>query len=177
LEGRTTSRARGGISTKPDVGFHTAYLRLQIPQPNLSVGNRLIRKIICYGHDPQEQLDVGLADGESQHFSSIGPNATAIDPTCYRYMLTAGDDMTIKAVLRHGIIQPIDPLPSDWADGQELVVEEPQPNGAGDLAQWAQEMDAATAEIPAEEHERFLNALDEIERDSKEAVRRQWGLP
>jgi hypothetical protein len=85
--------------------------------------------------------------------------------------------MTIKAVLRDGIIQPIDPLPSDWADGQELVVEEPQPNGAADLAQWAQEMDAATAQIPAEEHERFLNAVDEIERDSKEAVRKQWGLP
>ena len=33
--------------------------------------------------------------------------------------------MTIKAVLRHGVIQPIEPLPPDWADGQELVVEEP----------------------------------------------------
>jgi hypothetical protein len=81
-------------------------------------------------------------------------------------MLTTGGDMTIKAVLRDGIIQPIDPLPSDWTDGQELVVEEPQSNGAANVAQWAQEMDAATAQIPAKEHERFLNALDEIERDS-----------
>lgn len=85
--------------------------------------------------------------------------------------------MTIKAVLRHGIIQPIDPLPSDWADGQELVVEEPQRNGATDISQWAQELDVATSQIPDEEHDRFLQALDQIERESKEAVRKQWGQP
>ena len=33
--------------------------------------------------------------------------------------------MTIRAILRHGIIQPVEPLPPDWAEGQELVVEEP----------------------------------------------------
>jgi hypothetical protein len=86
--------------------------------------------------------------------------------------------MTIKAVLRHGVIQPVEPLPPDWADGQELVVEEPKADDAvAEISQWAQEMDAATAQIPAEEHERFLKALDEIERDSKDAVRKQWGLP
>jgi hypothetical protein len=86
--------------------------------------------------------------------------------------------MTIKAVLRHGVIQPIEPLPPDWADGQELVVEEPKADRAdAEISQWAREMDAATAQIPAEEHERFLKALDEIERESKEAVRKQWGQP
>jgi hypothetical protein len=89
----------------------------------------------------------------------------------------AGVDMTIKAILRHGVIQPIDPLPSDWADGQELVVEEPQQNSPAEIVQWSQELDAATAQIPAEEHDRFLHALDEIERESKEVVRKQWGRP
>lgn len=83
----------------------------------------------------------------------------------------------IKAVLRQGVIQPIDPLPSEWVDGQELVVEEPQSNGTADLEKWSAELDAATAKIPAEEHERFLNALEEIERQSKEAVRNQWIRP
>ena len=85
--------------------------------------------------------------------------------------------MTIKAILRHGIIQPIDPLPSGWEDGQELVVEEPQPSGTADLSKWSAELDAATAKIPAEEHDRFLHALDQIELDSKEAVRKQWKQP
>jgi len=85
--------------------------------------------------------------------------------------------MTIKAVLRHGIIQPVEPLPSDWTDGQELVVEEPKAEASeAQIAQWAQELEAATAQIPAEEHDRFLKALDEIERESKESVRKQWGL-
>lgn len=38
--------------------------------------------------------------------------------------------MTIKAVLRNGVIQPVEPLPSDWAEGQELLVEEPSPSSA-----------------------------------------------
>ena len=85
--------------------------------------------------------------------------------------------MTIKAVLRHGVIEQVEPLPAAWAEGQELVVEEPKADRAdAEINQWAQEMDAATAQIPAEEHERFLNALDEIERDSKDAVRKQWGM-
>ncbi len=86
--------------------------------------------------------------------------------------------MIIKAILRDGVIQPVEPLPPAWADGQELVVEEPEPDrAAAEIDRWAQELEAATAQIPAEEHDRFLRALEQIERESKEAVRRQWGLP
>jgi hypothetical protein len=86
--------------------------------------------------------------------------------------------MTIRAILRHGIIQPIEPLPQAWAEGQELVIEEP--NGLpreAELSQWAAELEAAAAQIPAEEHDAFLQALDVIERESKDATRKQWGLP
>ncbi len=86
--------------------------------------------------------------------------------------------MTIKAVLRRGIIQPVEPLPSDWADGQELVVEAPRSSrDEAEIARWAQELDTATAQLPAEEHTRFQKALGEIEKESKEAVRRQWEQP
>ena len=83
--------------------------------------------------------------------------------------------MTIKAVLRHGVIQPVEPLPPDWAEGKELLVEEPKTSQADtQINQWAQELDTATAQIPAEEHDRFLNALEEIERESKDFARKQW---
>ena len=85
--------------------------------------------------------------------------------------------MTIKAVLRNGVIQPLEPLPSEWNDGQELVVEEPIAEGAAEIDNWFGELDAATAELPAEEHDRFRQALTELERESKDAVRREWGLP
>jgi len=85
--------------------------------------------------------------------------------------------MTIKAILRDGRIQPLEPLPPDWAEGQELVVEEPEgAEGEAQILQWASDLDKAAARIPAEEHERFLRALDEVERASKDAVRREWGL-
>jgi len=74
--------------------------------------------------------------------------------------------MTIKAILRHGVIHPVEPLPPDWAEGQELLIEEPKTSHANtEISQWAQEMDAATAQIPADEHERFLTALEEIEKE------------
>jgi hypothetical protein len=68
----------------------------------------------------------------------------------------------------------LEPLPSEWADGQELVVE--QPNGAGaeaQVGQWANDLEAGASRLPAEEHARFRDALDRIERESKEAVGRE----
>jgi hypothetical protein len=85
--------------------------------------------------------------------------------------------MTIKAILRNGRIQPLEPLPSDWTDGQELVVEQPDLAGAeAQIGQWAKDLEDAAARLPAEEHHRFRQALSEIERESKEAIRRQWGI-
>jgi len=86
--------------------------------------------------------------------------------------------MTIKARLRDGIIQPTEPLPAGWADGQELLIEEADviPTEA-ELQEWLQEMDAGAAQISAEDNEQFLQAMAEQERESKDAVRREWGLP
>jgi len=86
--------------------------------------------------------------------------------------------MTIKAILRNGLIQPLEPLPATWGEGQELVVEEPEAMGAAvRLEDWAKDLDAAAGKVPASEHERFRQALEEIERESKEAVAREWGMP
>jgi len=84
----------------------------------------------------------------------------------------------IKAILRDGCIQPIEPLPPDWAEGQELTVDEPVLSETeAELTEWAGSIESAAAKIPPEEHDRFFNALGEIERKSKDAVRREWGLP
>jgi len=86
--------------------------------------------------------------------------------------------MTIKAVIQNGRIEPIEPLPSEWREGQELIIEQPDGNaGAAKLDQWAKDLDEAAARVPAGEHERFRKALEEIERESKNVVRREWGLP
>jgi hypothetical protein len=85
--------------------------------------------------------------------------------------------MTIKAVLRDGRIQPVEPIPPAWREGQELRIEEPRFEGtAAQIDQWVKDLEASASEVPAEDHERFRIALEENERASKDAVRREWGL-
>lgn len=85
--------------------------------------------------------------------------------------------MTIKAIVRDGRIQPLEPLPPDWIEGQELVVEDPDSaESAAEIERWAKELEESTARIPPDEHDRLDRALENIERESKDAVRRQWGL-
>lgn len=86
--------------------------------------------------------------------------------------------MTIKAILRDGVIQPLEPLPANWSEGQELVVEQPDLTQThAQLDAWARELEAATTQLPDEEHGRFRQALIEIERESKEVVRQEWERP
>jgi len=83
--------------------------------------------------------------------------------------------MTIKAVLRNGHIEPLEPLPSDWIEGQELLVEQPAPELQEQVDQWARDLESAAQRVPAEEHDRFQKALEEMRREGKEAMRREWG--
>jgi putative addiction module component (TIGR02574 family) len=46
-----------------------------------------------------------------------------------------------------------------------------------EIAAWSREMEEAAVRIPQEEHERFLAALDEVEKESKEQARRRMGIP
>lgn len=86
--------------------------------------------------------------------------------------------MTIKAILRDGLIQPLEPLPPDWSEGQALVVEEPtEAERPAPIDEWARDLEAAAVQLPAAEHDRFRQALGDVERDSKELIRREWGLP
>ncbi len=85
--------------------------------------------------------------------------------------------MSIRAVVKDGQIRLVDPLPSEWVEGQELTVD------AGDtipteaeLKAWDQKLREGAARIPAEDHERFEAALREQEQESKDWVRREWGL-
>ena len=80
--------------------------------------------------------------------------------------------MTIRAVIRDGQIQPVDPLPAAWAEGQELLVEEPQRTASeAEINVWERELADAVAQVPPEEHDRFRHALEDIKRESKGAAR------
>lgn len=84
----------------------------------------------------------------------------------------------VKAVVSHGEIRPIEPLPADWRDGQTVRVER-----IDEAEMSAEEIDrdflvlaslCATSD-PADE-EKLDRALDQARREAKEQVRQQMGL-
>ena len=88
----------------------------------------------------------------------------------------------IRAVVKNGVIQPLEPLPPDWEDGHEVVVDdhaEQTSNGAMDmLDNWAEEMKELTAELnDPQEWQEIEATLAEADRQNKELVRREMGLP
>ena len=82
----------------------------------------------------------------------------------------------IKAIFTNGLIQPIDPIPEHWSEGQELLIEAGAAvNDPEALAQWLKELDQSAAEIPPEDHERFRAAVEQHQQEQKELMRRRWG--
>ncbi len=90
----------------------------------------------------------------------------------------------IKAIVRNGAIELLGSLPRDWKDGRKLVVGETTELGLAEAviesppagSTWAEDVETAMAEIPNEDHDLFEAALAKHERESKDHVRRQWGL-
>jgi len=87
----------------------------------------------------------------------------------------------IRAIVKNGIIQPLEPLPSNWEDGRHVVVDasdEQSSNGTDEYGQWLDDMKALTAELndPKEWQEIEAN-LAEADRQNKALVRREMGLP
>ena len=84
----------------------------------------------------------------------------------------------VRAILEHGTIQPLSQLPGNWSDGQELVISEAPPaNESLDLEQWSREIDEMAAALPPEDFDLVDAVLAEADKDAKEMVRRQMGLP
>ncbi len=80
----------------------------------------------------------------------------------------------IRAVYRDGAIQPLDEVPAEWQEGQELEIrklDEHKTSASDD--NWLAELNAAAAKIPDDLHEQLSVALDEIEKESKEFARRE----
>ena len=82
----------------------------------------------------------------------------------------------VRAILEGGVIRPLDRLPTHWADGQALVIDEAAVPSSHDLEEWSREVDALAAEVPPEDFERLDEALADADQEAKTYVRRQMGL-
>jgi hypothetical protein len=82
-----------------------------------------------------------------------------------------------RAILHDGVIYPIEPLPSEWEDGQEVWVEESPPESPAAFDRWSQEMKALCATGNPEDDDHLQAAIDELRARDKEMARREMGLP
>ena len=87
----------------------------------------------------------------------------------------------IRAVVQNGVIQSLDPLPPAWLDGREVVVEEAGAQTdvkSPDHDNWYQDMAELSAELnDSREWDQIEATLAEADRQSKESVRREMGIP
>lgn len=84
-----------------------------------------------------------------------------------------------RAVLKDGVIYPLDPLPSNWTNGKELWVDE-SPLTEEDLEEIDRQfrrLEAAAQHIDPEDVARVEAALREADQMAKELMRREMGLP
>lgn len=84
----------------------------------------------------------------------------------------------IRAVLRNGTIHPLDPVPNDWGDGRELLVDEADTRDDSPEAinkEFA-ELNALASQNDPEEDERLQVIVREIRHKERELARRRAGM-
>jgi hypothetical protein len=76
----------------------------------------------------------------------------------------------IRAIFRDGQIQPFDPVPSDWGEGQELQIIEIDPiDDPEAIERWCHELDSiANRPDDPTEWEKMKSALAEADRLAKD---------
>jgi hypothetical protein len=82
----------------------------------------------------------------------------------------------LKAVLRQGVIVPLEPLPPEWEEGVTLEVARAAAPPV-DIDAWARAMMEACADSDAEDEATMRRAIDEHRQQAKAQMRREMGLP
>ncbi len=83
-----------------------------------------------------------------------------------------------RAVLKDGVIYPLEPLPPEWKNGMELRVEDAQSfaRSPDEIDRKFQELEEAVRQIDPENFAKFEAALQEADLMAKTMVRQEMGL-
>ena len=83
----------------------------------------------------------------------------------------------IRAMIQNGEIRALEPLPAEWSDGRQVIVEEAAAARTDDLEEWYRELqELGPAQYEPGERERCRVTLDEAEAQAKASVRREMEL-
>lgn len=74
----------------------------------------------------------------------------------------------IRAIIRGGQIHPIEPIPSEWSEGHEVVIEDAGDRTASDLEEWYRELQELGPALSGpgewEDFQAILAEADELAR-------------
>jgi hypothetical protein len=82
----------------------------------------------------------------------------------------------LKAVLRQGVIVPLEPLPPQWEEGTALEVAKADAPPV-DIDAWAEYMNQLCADSSPDDEAVMRRAIAEHRQQAKAQVRREMGLP
>jgi hypothetical protein len=83
-----------------------------------------------------------------------------------------------RAVLKNGMICPIDALPPEWHEGQTLRIEAMiDEDDSSDIDTWLRELDEMVAENDPADLARVEESIRLADEQAKAIVRKQMGLP
>ena len=84
----------------------------------------------------------------------------------------------IRAIVQNGQIHPLEPLPAEWIEGREVVVEDAESTSVEELEACYRELQSlGPAEYEPGEWEHMQEVLNEADKQAKALVRREMGLP
>jgi hypothetical protein len=81
----------------------------------------------------------------------------------------------LKATLQSGVIVPLEPLPPEWEDGEQLEVARAEAP-LMDIDAWAKTMDELCADSLVENEQIMYRAIEEHRQQAKAQMRRDMGL-
>jgi hypothetical protein len=90
--------------------------------------------------------------------------------------LTKGGFALLKAVLRQGVIIPLEPLPPEWEEGAALEVAKANAPSL-EVDAWAKSMNQLCADSSMDDEEVMRRAIMEHRQQAKTQVCREMGLP
>jgi hypothetical protein len=83
----------------------------------------------------------------------------------------------IRAIIQDGQIRPLDPIPPEWIEGRQVIVEDAESTPSDDLEEWYRELqELGPAQYEPGEWERVQATLAEADELAKAVIRHQMGL-
>ncbi len=81
----------------------------------------------------------------------------------------------LKAILRNGVIVPLEPVPPEWEDGAPLEIDRAD-DTAFDIDAWAKSLNELCADSTPEDEDLMRQGVADHRQQSKAQVRREMGL-